>query len=210
MKRVIQETDIAQLAWDKMQNTLPAVVQDAVTGAVLMLGYANQEALAKTFQTKKVTFFSRSKNRLWTKGETSGIHLELVQVFSDCDQDAVLILANPTGPICHVGTATCFGEEAESDWQFLLGLQQTIKERDELRPENSYTTTLLNAGISRIAQKIGEEGVEVALAAVDKDAGELSEEVADLLFHVMVLLRVKRLGLSDVVKVLRTREGGRR
>lgn len=196
---------IEKLAWEKMNGLLTAVVQHPHTRAILMVGYMNQEALQKTIETKKVTFYSRSKRRLWTKGESSGNQLELVNIFSDCDQDSLLIYANPTGPICHTGTATCFGESDETVWDTLQSLEALIKQRDQLRPEHSYTTELFNSGISRIAQKVGEESIEVVLAAIDKNDEEFCGEVADLLFHLLVLLRSRNLTLADVAKVLRDR-----
>lgn len=197
--------NIENLAWDKMQGLLPAIVQDAKTQAVLMLGYMNQAALQKTLTTKWVTFYSRSRNALWVKGETSGNKLELVTIVSDCDNDTLLITANPIGATCHTGTTTCFGEPKLCDGDFIQTLEKTIQERYELRPEGSYTTQLFSAGISRIAQKIGEEGVEVALAAIEKSNTELCGEIADLLFHVLVLLRAKNLNFADVLGVLKAR-----
>ncbi len=197
--------DMEKLAWEKMNGLLTAVVQHSQTRAVLMVGYMNQEALQKTIETKKVTFYSRSKGRLWTKGEISGNQLELVNIFSDCDQDSLLIYANPTGPICHIGTSTCFGEFDETVLDTLQDLAELIKQREQLRPEHSYTAELFNSGISRIAQKVGEESIEVVLAAIDKNDEEFCGEVADLLFHLLVLLRSKNLTLADVTKVLRDR-----
>jgi phosphoribosyl-ATP pyrophosphohydrolase/phosphoribosyl-AMP cyclohydrolase len=170
-----------------------------------MLGYMNQEALQKTIDTQWVTFYSRTKERLWTKGETSGNKLKVVGIFSDCDQDTLLITADPTGPVCHNGTTTCFPDLQATDWDFIQKLEHVIAERKLSLPENSYTTTLFNAGISRIAQKIGEEGVEVALAAIEKNNAEICGEIADLLFHVLVLLKAKNLSLSDVIDVLKQR-----
>lgn len=192
------------LAWDKMQGLLPAIVQDAHSGSVLMLGYMNREALQRTLDTEWVTFFSRSKNALWLKGETSGNMLQLVNITADCDQDTLLILANPTGPVCHTGSLSCFGEQ-RTDWEFLKQLESTITARQQQRPENSYTTQLFDAGIKRIAQKVGEEGVEVAIAALTEEDSKLSEEGADLLFHLLVLLHARNLNLAAVIDVLRAR-----
>ncbi len=197
--------NIQDLAWDKMRDLIPAVVQDAKTQSVLMLAYMNQEALQETIKTKWVTFYSRSKNKLWTKGETSGNKLALVDIKTDCDKDTLLIHANPVGPVCHTGVTTCFGEIDQSDLSFIHDLEATIQEREQLRPDGSYTTSLFNAGISRMAQKVGEEGVEVALAAVEKSNIKLCEEVADLFFHVLVLLRAKNLSFGNVIKVLKER-----
>lgn len=197
--------DIETLAFEKNHGLLPAIVQDAMTGAILMLGYMNQAALKQTLETKQVTFFSRSKNRLWVKGETSGHTLLLVDIHADCDHDTLLITANPNGPTCHSGQTSCFGDEALTEWSFIQDLQDVIKTREHASPEKSYTAKLLQAGVSRIAQKVGEEGVEVALAAVEKDNEKLCEEIADLLFHVLVLLKAKQLDLSQVLKILKKR-----
>jgi phosphoribosyl-ATP pyrophosphohydrolase/phosphoribosyl-AMP cyclohydrolase len=194
-----------ELAWDKMQGLLPAIVQDASTGTVLMLGYMNREALQLTVDTQWVTFFSRSKNKLWLKGETSGNKLQLVNITADCDKDTLLILANPTGPVCHTGSPTCFTDVQQTDWEFLQQLEKTIAARQQQHPENSYTAKLFDAGIKRIAQKVGEEGVEVAIAALAEDDGKLSEECADLLFHLLVLLRARNLNMAAVIRALRLR-----
>ncbi|HVV68431.1 MAG TPA: bifunctional phosphoribosyl-AMP cyclohydrolase/phosphoribosyl-ATP diphosphatase HisIE [Gammaproteobacteria bacterium] len=192
------------LAWDKMQGLLPAIVQDVHSGSVLMLGYMNRAALQRTLDTKWVTFFSRSKNALWLKGETSGNKLQLVSITTDCDQDTLLILANPTGPVCHTGSLSCFGEQ-QTDWEFLKQLEATIAARQQQRPENSYTAQLFAAGIKRMAQKVGEEGVEVAIAALAEEDSKFCEEGADLLFHLLVLLRARNLNLAAVIAALRTR-----
>lgn len=194
-----------ELAWKKMNGLIPAIVQDAESGAVLMLGYMNEEALAVTLESGWVTFFSRSKNRLWTKGETSNHKLKCVDIINDCDQDTLLVLAKPMGPACHQGTATCFGDETLTDWTFVINLENLIKTRKELRPEGSYVSSLFNAGKSRIAQKVGEEGVEVALAAIEKNDEELCGEVADLWFHTLVLLQERGLGIGEVIRVLKGR-----
>ncbi len=200
--------NIKNLAWEKMDGLLPAIVQDAKTNAVLMLGYMNQEALQKTIDTKWVTFFSRSKNQLWVKGETSGNKLKLVTIKPDCDQDTLLITVDPIGPTCHKGSTTCFGDvdqSTQTDWQFLQSLETTIAERQQSASEKSYTAKLFAAGVSRIAQKVGEEGVEVAMAAIEKDADGLCNEIADLWFHVLILLRARDLSMSHVVAVLKHR-----
>lgn len=189
--------------WSK--GLIPAVVQDADTGLVLMLGYMNEEALAHTRRSGQVTFYSRSKQRLWTKGESSGHFLELVSVSVDCDADTLLVLARPKGPTCHNGTTTCFGEFPGPELAFLGELDRLIETRHRERPAGSYTTKLFDAGTRRIAQKVGEEGVETALAAVAQDADALLGEAADLVYHLTVLLRDKGLGLADVAGKLRER-----
>jgi phosphoribosyl-AMP cyclohydrolase / phosphoribosyl-ATP pyrophosphohydrolase len=170
-----------------------------------MLGYMNQEALQMTLKTKEIIFYSRSKNKLWTKGETSGNKLELLTITPDCDHDSLLIQANPLGPTCHKGISSCFGEMEYNDWRFIQALEALIQDRDQVRPKASYTADLLNAGMSRIAQKVGEESVEVVLAAIEKNDHEFCEEVADLLFHLIVLLRARKLNISKIIKVLKTR-----
>jgi len=196
------------LAWKKMDGLLPAIVQDAVDGRVLMQGYMNKAALAHSLESGVVTFWSRSKERLWTKGETSGNTLELRAVHADCDGDCLLILATPAGPACHRNTDTCFDEKTSGvmpELAFLGSLEKLIAQRDRDRPENSYTTSLFAAGIKRIAQKVGEEGVETALAAAAGDREELASESADLLYHLLVLLRASGLPLADVIQVLKSR-----
>ncbi len=195
--------NIHELAWEKMDGLLPAMVQDAENGRVLMQGYMNQEALEKTLSTRLVTFFSRSKNRLWTKGEISGNTLELINIFPDCDYDALLIHANPTGPTCHTGEKSCFTDNSE--WNFIANLENVIKNRAESGSETSYTVKLLNSGLSRIAQKVGEEGVEVVLAAIEKNDKDFCGEAADLFFHLLVLLKARNLSFSDVIQVLKER-----
>ena len=199
--------DIHALEWDKMDGLLPAVVQDAFDGRVLMQAYMNKEALAQTLDNGQVTFWSRSRQKLWTKGETSGNTLQLVAVHADCDNDCLLVLAEPTGPACHLGTDTCFDSEAPVQplLGFLAALERLIAERDRSRPEGSYTTRLFESGIKRIAQKVGEEGLETALAAVAGDNGEVTEEAADLLYHLLVLLRAAGLSLEEVLSVLQSR-----
>jgi len=197
------------LDWEKMQGLVPAIVQDADSGAVLMMGYMNRDALAATQTTGRVTFWSRSKGRLWTKGETSGHFLEVRSICADCDQDTLLILAQPTGPACHLGTATCWGKDAPQslaqNFAFLAKLEQIVAQRIAVRPEGSYTVKLLDAGLTRIAQKVGEEGLELALAAVAQTDREIVGEAADLLFHTVLLLKVKGLSLAPVVAELESR-----
>ena len=192
------------LAWDKQNGLLPAIVQDAKTHRVLMLGYMNREALAATLAVGKVTFFSRSKGRLWTKGESSGHHLELVSIETDCDNDTLLVQALPHGPTCHLHRASCF-PAAPAD--FLGELDGLIAERHALRPQGSYTTRLFESGVLKIAQKVGEEGVEAALAGAAQDDAALLGESADLLYHLIVLLRARGLALGQVVELLHQRHG---
>ena len=201
--------DIQALDWAKGEGLLPAVVQDAVDGRVLMQAFMNAEALAQTLDTCAVTFWSRSREKLWTKGETSGNSLRLVAVHADCDSDCLLVLAEPHGPTCHRETATCFdsNKPVRPGLAFLGELERLIAERDRQRPQDSYTTELFQAGVKRIAQKVGEEGVETALAAVAGDRAELTDEAADLLYHLLVLLRASGLSLQDIVKTLESRHG---
>jgi phosphoribosyl-AMP cyclohydrolase / phosphoribosyl-ATP pyrophosphohydrolase len=202
-------TGLDQLDWEKNGGLLPAVVQDALSGAVLMLGYMNREALAATQACGRVTFWSRSKQRLWTKGESSGNFLELAEITADCDNDTLLILARAAGPACHLGTRSCFGEAppraAVEPLAFLTVLEEVIKQRAAERPEGSYTAKLLAEGPRRIAQKVGEEGLELALAAVAQADHEVIGEAADLLFHVLLLLESKHLSLRQVIAELQAR-----
>ena len=205
--------DLDRLDWAKGGGLMPAVVQDAAGGAVLMLGYMNREALAATQASGRVTFWSRSKGRLWTKGETSGNFLEVSSIAADCDGDTLLILARPSGPACHLGTRTCFGETppraAAESLAFLHTLQKIIAERIADPPPDSYTAKLLAQGPRRVAQKVGEEGVELALAAVAQGDAEIIGEAADLLYHVLVLLQSKHLSLEQVVAELEARHRAR-
>ena len=194
--------DADTLAWDKQGGLLPAVVQDARTLQVLMLGYMDRAALAATLFDGRVTFFSRSKGRLWTKGESSGHVLELVGIETDCDRDTLLVRATPHGPTCHLQRSSCF-PEAPSD--FLGELDALVARRERERPEGSYTTSLFEGGVRRCAQKVGEEGVETALAAVAQDDAALVGEAADLVFHLMVTLRARGLSLEDVRSELKRR-----
>lgn len=199
--------DIDTLAWEKMNSLLPAIVQDAFDGRVLMQGYMNREALETTLKSGRVTFWSRSREALWTKGETSGHFLDLVQVVADCDSDCLLVLAHPEGPVCHRDTPTCFDcEDMQApSLQFLAELERVVAQRDSGRPPGSYTTELLEQGVRRIAQKVGEEGVETALAAASGTDAEVLDESADLLYHLLVLLRARGLGLQQLMKVLMLR-----
>ncbi len=202
--------DIETLAWEKQDGLLPAIVQDADSHRVLMLGYMSREALAKTIELQQVTFFSRSKQRLWTKGESSGHVLMLVSLEVDCDKDTLLVQARPHGPTCHLGTQSCFpsapGTDSGHDAGDILGeLDDLIRLREADRPPGSYTTKLFDSGIKRIAQKVGEEGLETALAAVVEDDDALLGEAADLVYHLLVLLRMRGLSLADVERVLAAR-----
>jgi phosphoribosyl-ATP pyrophosphohydrolase/phosphoribosyl-AMP cyclohydrolase len=204
---------IDSLDWSKGDGLLPAIVQDASNGRVLMLGYMNRESLRKTLGEKRVTFFSRSKQRLWTKGEASGHFLRLVDAAIDCDNDTVLLTAHPDGPTCHNGTASCFGDEigsTASRLAFLAQLESVIEKRVSERPEGSYTARLWAEGPTRMAQKVGEEGVEVALAAVTQADDKLVGEAADLLFHLTLLLKSRQLSLSNVVAELARRHANKK
>ena len=190
------------LAWDKQGGLLPAIVQDAGTLRVLMLGYMDRDALLATLDCREVTFFSRSRQRLWRKGEQSGNVLRLVSIETDCDQDTLLVLAEPAGPTCHLGRESCF---PTAPHDVLSALDSRIAQRERERPPGSYTTTLFDAGVRQIAQKVGEEGVETALAAVVQDDAALLGEASDLLYHLIVLLRSRGLSLADATAVLRAR-----
>ena len=187
---------------------VPAIVQDADTLQVLMLGYMNEAALAETRKSGLVTFYSRSRNKLWTKGETSGNVLRLVSLQEDCDADAVLVMVRPEGPTCHEGTVSCFGKGGASGVGFLGELERVVASRDGDDPDESYTARLLAKPVHKVAQKVGEEGVEVALAATSEGDGELAGEAADLLYHLLVLLRKRGMALGDVMQVLKERHRG--
>ncbi|HEY4339654.1 MAG TPA: bifunctional phosphoribosyl-AMP cyclohydrolase/phosphoribosyl-ATP diphosphatase HisIE [Steroidobacteraceae bacterium] len=205
-------TDLSRLNFAKGAGLLPAIIQDADTGAVLMLGYMNAEALAATQARGRVVFFSRSRQKLWEKGETSGNTLEVEAIRIDCDADTLLITARPHGPTCHEGTITCFGDAAltgATRLGFLAQLTGIIEQRGHESADRSYTAKLFAAGLARMAQKVGEEGVEVALAAVAQADDKLISESADLLFHLMVLLKAKDLQLDDVVRELAARHVSR-
>ncbi|HQD13147.1 MAG TPA: bifunctional phosphoribosyl-AMP cyclohydrolase/phosphoribosyl-ATP diphosphatase HisIE [Chitinophagales bacterium] len=184
---------------------LPAIIQDARTGKVLMLGYMNEESLAITTASKKVTFFSRSKNRLWTKGEESGNFLVVSDIKLDCDNDAILIKAHPQGPTCHTGNDTCWYEKNKDEFSFLHYLEAVILDRKQHPKENSYTNLLFNKGLNKIAQKVGEEAVEVVIEAKDNNDELFKGEAADLLFHFLVLLAEKNISLNEVLEVLKKR-----
>lgn len=201
---MLTEQQLASLDWVKTDGMMPAIVQHAVSGEVLMHGYMNQEALDKTLATGKVTFWSRTKQRLWTKGETSEHFLNVVSITPDCDNDTLLVLVNPVGPTCHLGTSSCFSPAAP-DWAFLYQLEQLLGERKHADPKSSYTASLYASGTKRIAQKVGEEGVETALAATVNDRFELTNEASDLVYHLLVLLQDQDLNLSTVIENLRQR-----
>ncbi|MEM1079967.1 MAG: bifunctional phosphoribosyl-AMP cyclohydrolase/phosphoribosyl-ATP diphosphatase HisIE [Pseudomonadota bacterium] len=196
---------IDSINWDKVGGLIPGIIQHHRTGQVLMLGYLSPESIEKTLATGLVTFFSRSRQQLWTKGETSGHTLELVDLALDCDVDTLLIQANPNGPTCHKGITSCFGEHPPPQVGFLATLDALIRARTSAAPDTSYTARLLNEGVDRCAQKVGEEGVEVALAAVSQSTEALLEESADLIYHLLVLLRAKNLELDDAIAVLQQR-----
>lgn len=204
MSRVVK--DISVLNFEKGDGLIPAIVQDAKTGTVLMLGYMNSESLVKTKATGLVTFFSRSKNRLWTKGETSGNTLELVEVLQDCDADTLLVKAHPNGPVCHTGADTCFDETNRST-HFLHHLEAVIQDRKQNPSDKSYTTSLFQKGINKVAQKVGEEAVELVIEAKDDNRDLFLGEAADLMYHYIVLLTAKGFELEDVLAVLRERHG---
>lgn len=196
--------------FQKLNGLIPAIIQDARTSTVLMLGFMTPEALEKTREEGKVTFFSRTKNRLWTKGEESGNFLYVVEILEDCDNDTLLIKANPAGPVCHTGSDTCFDEvnndaSQEGGIEFLAQLQQLIHTRKEEMPEGSYTTSLFNEGINKIAQKVGEEAVELVIESKDNNDELFLNEAADLVYHLLVLLTEKKKDIKDVATVLEQR-----
>lgn len=194
-----------QADFGKGNGLLPAIVQDEATGKVLMLGFMNEEAFKMTNESGKVTFFSRSKNRLWTKGESSGNYLDVKSVLLDCDKDTFLIKAIPSGPVCHTGSDTCWGEQNEYDFSFLHQLAAVIQDRKNHPVEGSYTNLLFNKGINKIAQKVGEEAVEVIIEAKDDNKQLFIQECADLLFHFLVLLEAKDTSLNTVLAELEKR-----
>ena len=201
-------SDLATLDWAKGGGLLPAVAQHAESGTVLMLGFMNADALAATLATRRLTFFSRSRGRLWTKGESSGHFVEVLSVTADCDRDSLLVLGRPQGPVCHTGSADCFHGQpptAAAELAFLARLEAIIAERVREQPGGSYTAELYRQGPRRMAQKVGEEGLEVALAAVAGDDDELLGESADLLFHLLLLLKSRDRSLAEVVRALAQR-----
>ena len=194
-----------ELDFQKGQGLIPAIIQDSTTQQILMLGYMNEEALNKTRESGSVTFFSRSKNRLWTKGETSGNHLLVESIHGDCDGDTLLVKARATGPTCHLGTTSCFQDDQPNSFSFLPFLQNLIKSRKENPSPESYTSSLLQSGTNKIAQKVGEEAVEVVIEATNQNLEKLHQESADLVFHLMVLLEQQGSSLEQVIEVLRSR-----
>lgn len=194
-----------ELDFEKMNGLIPAIIQDEHTQKVLMLGFMNKEAYEKTVETGKVTFFSRTKNRLWPKGETSGNFLNVVSIKADCDNDTLLIQAVPEGPVCHTGTDTCWGEKNEQDVMFLKELQDFIDKRHAEMPEKSYTTSLFKSGVNKMAQKVGEEAVETVIEACNGTDERLIYEGADLLYHLIVLLTSKGYRIEDLARELKER-----
>lgn len=194
-----------ELDFEKMNGLIPAIIQDNYTQKVLMLGFMNKEAYEKTMETGKVTFFSRTKNRFWTKGEESGNFLHVVSVKADCDNDTLLIMVHPEGPVCHKGTDTCWGDKNEQDIMFLKELQDFIDRRRQEMPEKSYTTSLFNSGVNKMAQKVGEEAVETILEACNGTDERLIYEGADLLYHLIVLLTYKGYRIEDLARELKER-----
>lgn len=193
------------LDFNKMNGLIPAIIQDNYTSKVLMLGFMNQEAYTKTVETGKVTFFSRTKNRLWTKGEESGNFLNVVSIKEDCDKDTLLIKVIPVGPVCHTGTDTCWGEQNEEDIMFLKYLQDFIEKRHKEMPEKSYTTSLFQSGVNRMAQKVGEEAVETVIEATNGTDDRLIYEASDLIYHLIVLLTSKGYRIEDLARELKKR-----
>ena len=197
-----------KLDFEKMGGLIPVIVQDNNTNKVLMLGFMNEEAYEETKETGKVTFFSRTKNRLWMKGETSGNTLQVVSMMVDCDNDTILIKANPAGPVCHTGADTCFGEKNVEDIMFLKYLQDFIEQRRQEMPEGSYTTSLFLKGVNRMAQKVGEEAVETVIEATNGTEDGFIYEASDLIYHLIVLLTSKGLRLEDLARELKKRHKG--
>lgn len=197
-----------KLDFEKMGGLIPTIVQDNNTNKVLMLGFMNEEAYEETKETGKVTFFSRTKNRLWMKGETSGNTLQVVSMMVDCDNDTILIKANPAGPVCHTGADTCFGEKNVEDIMFLKYLQDFIEQRRQEMPEGSYTTSLFLKGVNRMAQKVGEEAVETVIEATNGTEDGFIYEASDLIYHLIVLLTSKGLRLEDLARELKKRHKG--
>jgi phosphoribosyl-ATP pyrophosphohydrolase/phosphoribosyl-AMP cyclohydrolase len=194
-----------KIHFDKNTGLVPAIIQDHETKNVLMLGYMNQESFDKTLETKKITFYSRSKKRLWTKGEESGNFLNLVSIKNDCDNDTLLVSVDPQGPTCHKGTDTCWGADNIQNFGFLTSLENVIQDRKENVQDVSYVSSLFKKGINKIAQKVGEEAVEVVIEAKDNDDNLFVNESADLLFHYLILLQAKGFKLNDIVEVLKSR-----
>ena len=203
----IAATNLDQIDWEKGEGLVPSIIQGIDNGQVLMLGYMNREAIAATLETSNTTFFSRSKQRLWMKGETSGNRLIFIDGWMDCDRDTLLIRAQPVGPACHTGARTCFVDEMPQGAGFIGTLNRLVQQRHTEMPPSSYTTSLFESGKARIAQKVGEEGVELALARMKDDRAEIANEAADLLYHMLVLLADADMDLGDVTTVLAERHG---
>lgn len=195
---------LEKINFEKSGGLIPAIIQDEQTDKILMLGYMNAEAFEKTMQTELVTFYSRSRESLWTKGETSGNYLKLKSIALDCDQDTLLVKANPVGPVCHTGSDTCFDEKNEST-NFLLHLEKVIQSRKGAAPDSSYTASLFKKGINKVAQKVGEEAVELVIEAKDENKDLFLNEAADLMYHYLVLLAAKDFQLKDVIEILQQR-----
>ncbi|MDR3251431.1 MAG: bifunctional phosphoribosyl-AMP cyclohydrolase/phosphoribosyl-ATP diphosphatase HisIE [Tannerella sp.] len=193
------------LDFKKSGGLIPAIIQDAQTNTVLMLGFMNEEAYQKTVESGKVTFYSRTRQCIWTKGETSGNYLNTVKILADCDNDTILIKANPDGPTCHTGAETCFGEANRNGVYFIQYLQEFITRRFKERPEGSYTTSLFEKGVNRMAQKVGEEAVETVIEATNGTDGDFIYEASDLIYHLIVLLTSKGYSLEDIAKELKKR-----
>lgn len=203
---MLKEEDIINLSWKKCHNFLPAIIQNYYTGEVLMHGYMNEIALRKTLNEKKITFFSRSKNRLWTKGESSNFFLELIDIVTDCDYDTLLVLVNPIGPTCHTGNQSCFSKSKYTNWNFIYDLEDILKKRKHASKEDSYTKYLYSKGINRIAQKLGEEALEVAIAAITNHSKkELINEISDLVYHLFILLIHKKIKFNAIIDELKKR-----
>jgi len=202
---LMNKEQLDSLDWAKVDNLMPVIVQNRTSGKVLMLGYVNQEALTATLASGKMTFFSRTKQRLWCKGEESGNFLNVLEISTDCDNDTLLAIVEPVGPTCHLGTESCFKGELQPALSFIADLEKVIAERKGADPKSSYTASLYARGTKRISQKVGEEGVEVALAAMAKDMDELTCESADLLYHLTVLLQNEGLNLADIAAKLQER-----
>ncbi len=194
-----------KLDFEKLNGLIPAVIADNKSGIVLMLGFMNREALEETLKTKKVTFYSRTKKRLWVKGETSGNFLNLVNIKSDCDNDSLLIFVDPVGPTCHTGEYSCFGVEKKDDISFLSQLFELIAQRKKDMPEGSYTTKLFREGENRIIQKVGEEAIETVIAAKNNDSQEMINEISDLVYHLFVMMNEKNITLNDITACLKSR-----
>jgi phosphoribosyl-ATP pyrophosphohydrolase/phosphoribosyl-AMP cyclohydrolase len=202
--------EIEKINFEKLDGLVPSIIVDSTTNQVLMLGFMNKEALSKTIEKEKVVFFSRTKNKLWLKGETSGNYLNVVSINSDCDNDTLLIYAKPDGPTCHTGSYSCFTEVDQDNSKFLDYLFKLVKQRKSNLPENSYTTTLFKRGSDRIIQKVGEEAIESVIAAKNKDKVEIINEASDLMFHLLVMLADQEIEFSEVISNLQKRHSDKK